>query len=70
MAKPVLIPGKRQITKFEPQKLKSGSAWFILVVRPNGKRQRIKGFASEASAKKWITEKSAHWLKQQRGDSG
>jgi hypothetical protein len=51
MAKSVITTGKRQITKFSPQKLKSGSAWYVVVDKPKGCRRRIKGFASESAAK-------------------
>jgi hypothetical protein len=70
MARPILSSGKRQISKFSPQKLKSGSAWYVLVEKLNGSRKRIKGFASESAATKWIAEESAKWMKQQRGDNG
>ena len=38
------------------------SDWKIIVVWPNGVKQQINGFTSEAHAQGWITHNSAEWI--------
>ena len=45
-----------------PRQLGFFSDWKIIVVWPNGVKQQINGFTSEAHAQGWITHNSAEWI--------
>lgn len=45
-----------------PRQLGFFSDWKIIVVWPNGVKQQINGFSSEAHARGWITHNSAEWI--------
>ncbi len=45
-----------------PKQLGFFSDWKILVVWPNGAKQQINGFTSEAHAQGWIVHNSAEWI--------
>jgi hypothetical protein len=45
-----------------PRQLSFFSEWFVEVVWPNGAKQRVHGFSSEAHARGWIAHESASWL--------
>jgi hypothetical protein len=46
----------------QPRPLKDFSAWYVLLVWPDGREQQIDDFASEAAAQAWIDNDSAAWL--------
>jgi NTP pyrophosphatase (non-canonical NTP hydrolase) len=45
-----------------PKQMGFFSDWKVLVVWPNGVKQQINGFSSEAHAQGWITHNSAEWV--------
>jgi len=45
-----------------PRQLGFFSDWKVLVVWPNGLKQQINGFTSEAHARGWITHNSSDWI--------
>jgi NTP pyrophosphatase (non-canonical NTP hydrolase) len=45
-----------------PRQLGFFSDWKVLVVWPNGLKQQINGFTSEAHAQGWITHNSSDWI--------
>ena len=50
--KPVMIP--RQMAFF--------SDWYVQIVWPSGRKERVDGFSSEAHARGWIEHESRAWL--------
>jgi hypothetical protein len=60
------FPEKSAGPTFHPRKMKSGSAWYVLVAWPGRHTERIKGFPSEVTAKDWVAKESLTWLKKQR----
>jgi NTP pyrophosphatase (non-canonical NTP hydrolase) len=45
-----------------PRQLGFFSDWLVAVVWPNGAKQQVNGFTSEAHARGWITHNSAEWI--------
>jgi hypothetical protein len=50
----------------EPRHLASASGWYVRVTWPNGKHDHVPGFISQQEAQRWIDEKAAAWVPQQR----
>ncbi len=45
-----------------PKQLGIFSEWYVKIVWPNGKTERVDGFTSEAHARGWIEHDSEVWL--------
>ena len=50
------------IPKMEPRQLGFFSEWFVLITWPDGRKQRVDGFSTEAHARGWMEHESAAWL--------
>jgi hypothetical protein len=48
--------------KMTPRQLTFFSEWYVEVVWPNGGKQRVDGFSSEAHARGWIEHESMNWI--------
>lgn len=46
----------------EPRQLSFFSEWCVVVVWPDGQKQRIEGFTTEVHARRWIENESAAWI--------
>jgi hypothetical protein len=49
-----------------PRQLGFFSDWYVDIRWPNGAKQRVDGFTSEAHARGWIEHESASWLANSR----
>jgi hypothetical protein len=49
-----------------PRQLGFFSEWFVEVVWPSGRKERVDGFSSEAHARGWIAHESAAWIDEVR----
>ena len=59
-AAPAPEPGPTMI----PKSLGFFSEWYVQVIWPSGKKDRIDGFENEAHARGWIAQESAAWIEQ------
>jgi len=51
-------------TRFDQHPLKLGRAWYIVATYPDGGKEQIFGFKSEAETLDWIgSEASQKWIK-------
>jgi hypothetical protein len=46
----------------EPRPLGFFSEWQVVVTWPNGRKQKVNGFSSEAHARGWIEKGSSEWV--------
>lgn len=52
------------VPRMEPRAVGFFSDWYVLVTWPNGEKQKVAGFTSEAHARGWIEHDSKTWLAQ------
>jgi hypothetical protein len=45
-----------------PRQFDFFSEWSVVIVWPNGRKQKVNGFTTEAHARGWIEHESAEWL--------
>jgi hypothetical protein len=58
------MPNSAGTVTFDPQPLKVGADWHIVVTYPSGEKGHITGFRNEAEAKEWLAGKGCEvWLK-------
>jgi hypothetical protein len=50
------------VPELELTPLKNGTGYFVLVTWPDGQKEQVEGFSSEAAARTWIEKHSSDWL--------
>jgi hypothetical protein len=50
------------IPKMEAHSLGFFSEWYVRIIWPDGRHQRVDGFKNEAHAKAWIEHEAKAWL--------
>jgi hypothetical protein len=48
--------------KMIPRQLAFFSDWYVQIIWPSGRKERVDGFESEAHARGWIEHESGAWL--------
>jgi hypothetical protein len=54
-----------EVPKIEPRELKSGK-WAVLMTWRSGAPDHVAGFDTEESARLWVKDKSADWVRRHR----